>query len=165
MPDPAQLPQVLAACINHLRSGGRLATVGLFRTVPKMTHLEILRNAFDAGQLVDLADWRDDAELAASLIKAYLSSLPYALVSPEVYADISKAPLDESSAAEWIKKDFQTMLERRHPDGARAVVVLRELCKLMHEVAEEVGARSEIKQYRPKTTLTDFPPWGVTPAR
>ncbi|KAK9446420.1 uncharacterized protein V1518DRAFT_378829 [Limtongia smithiae] len=75
LPSKNVVPRFWRQCIHHLAVEG-IYTEGIFRVSPRMEHLEILREAFDRCQIVDLADY--SPHVSASILKLFLRCLPTA---------------------------------------------------------------------------------------
>lgn len=143
----AHVPLVVANCMKELRRDDHLTTPGLFRKAPKHSLLNQLRDAYDRGHPVDIARWPDSTSLAASLLKLYLRSLPDPLVPPFLYDRLQAAPVDPDGAVRWIRRRFIRDLSKGHPDGDKAVCLLKEVIKLLSEVAKSSGGWAVARQH------------------
>lgn len=135
--DDLKLPKILQDCLDHIRKNTH--TPGLFRRVPKVAHLELVKEAYERGLPVQLEEWPDSAILASSLLKAYLRSLLHPIIPALFYEDIRKAPLDEVACCGWLKESFLPQMESSHPDGKSILRLLRMILQLLHEISKQSG--------------------------
>jgi hypothetical protein len=133
-----KLPRIIHDCLDHIRENK--TTSGIFRRVPKVAHLELLKEAYERGQPVQLKEWPDSVILASSLLKAYVRSLLHPVIPALFYEDIRKAPLDEAACREWLKESFLPRLESSYPDGQSMLRLLQIVLQLLHEISKQSGA-------------------------
>ncbi|KDN45020.1 hypothetical protein RSAG8_05193, partial [Rhizoctonia solani AG-8 WAC10335] len=93
--DAAPVPRVIRDCVEYLRSEGplglNLEVEGLFRRSPNVGVLRSVREAYDRGNQVTLAQYHDP-HIAAVLIKKFLRDLPEPIFSGPLYPIIAKCP-------------------------------------------------------------------------
>lgn len=144
-----QLPRVVKDCLAHLSKGTSLAVTGLFRKVPRMADLDVLRATCDRGHPVDLSEWPENVILTASLLKLYLRSLPTPLIPALFYDRVRKCPADSEAAARYIKDVFLPDLAEDHPDGEAVCLMLKTMLRLLASIANRSGALSSQRQAMP----------------
>ena len=136
------LPQVVRDCLARLSRDTSLRVTGLFRKVPKMADLDVLRATYDRGHPVDLSEWPENVILAASLLKLYLRSLPTPLIPAFFYDRVRKCPTDPEAAVRYMRDVFMPDLVEDHPDGEGVRLVFESLLRLLASIASRSGAFS-----------------------
>lgn len=126
-------------CLKHLLLPASLATEGIFRRVPKMSHMNLLRKVYDLGIPVDLSEWPDSSILAASLLKLYLRSLPTPLLPNSMYQNTRRCPMDKEPAVAYLQRDFLPILRSDHADGQRALALLMEVMQVLSAISKQSG--------------------------
>ncbi|CAE6461380.1 unnamed protein product [Rhizoctonia solani] len=93
--EASPVPRVIRDCVEYLRSEGplglNLEVEGLFRRSPNVGVLRSVREAYDRGNQVTLAQYHDP-HIAAVLIKKFLRDLPEPIFSGSLYPIIAKCP-------------------------------------------------------------------------
>ncbi|CAE6439377.1 unnamed protein product [Rhizoctonia solani] len=93
--ESSPVPRVIRDCVEYLRSEGplglNLEVEGLFRRSPNVGLLKSVREAYDRGNQVTLAQYHDP-HIAAVLIKKFLRDLPEPIFSGSLYPIIAKCP-------------------------------------------------------------------------
>ncbi|EUC54507.1 Rho GTPase-activating-like protein [Rhizoctonia solani AG-3 Rhs1AP] len=93
--EASPVPRVIRDCVEYLRSEGplglNLEVEGLFRRSPNVGVLRSVREAYDRGNQVTLAQYHDP-HIAAVLIKKFLRDLPEPIFSGSLYPVIAKCP-------------------------------------------------------------------------
>ncbi|CEL60405.1 Rho GTPase-activating protein 1 OS=Homo sapiens GN=ARHGAP1 PE=1 SV=1 [Rhizoctonia solani AG-1 IB] len=93
--ESSPVPRVIRDCVEYLRSEGplglNLEVEGLFRRSPNVGLLRSVREAYDRGNQVTLAQYYDP-HIAAVLIKKFLRDLPEPIFSGALYPVIAKCP-------------------------------------------------------------------------
>ncbi|KAF8755131.1 Divergent CRAL/TRIO domain [Rhizoctonia solani] len=93
--ESSPVPRVIRDCVEYLRSEGplglNLEVEGLFRRSPNVGLLRSVREAYDRGNQVTLAQYHDP-HIAAVLIKKFLRDLPEPIFSGSLYPIIAKCP-------------------------------------------------------------------------
>ncbi|CAE7161417.1 unnamed protein product [Rhizoctonia solani] len=93
--EASPVPRVIRDCVEYLRSEGplglNLEVEGLFRRSPNVGVLRGVREAYDRGNQVTLAQYYDP-HIAAVLIKKFLRDLPEPIFSGSLYPVIAKCP-------------------------------------------------------------------------
>ncbi|KAG8703043.1 hypothetical protein FRC11_011025 [Ceratobasidium sp. 423] len=93
--ESSPVPRVIRDCVEYLRSEGplglNLEVEGLFRRSPNVGLLRSVREAYDRGNQVTLAQYHDP-HIAAVLIKKFLRDLPEPIFSGSLYPVIAKCP-------------------------------------------------------------------------
>ncbi|KAH7322079.1 hypothetical protein B0J17DRAFT_723751 [Rhizoctonia solani] len=93
--EASPVPRVIRDCVEYLRSEGplgpNLEVEGLFRRSPNVGLLRSVREAYDRGNQVTLAQYHDP-HIAAVLIKKFLRDLPEPIFSGSLYPVIARCP-------------------------------------------------------------------------
>ena len=153
------LPRVVKNTIAYIRASGTLHSCatrskstskavagleaeGVFRLSPSTALVRTLREAFDRGHPITLANYNSmpdsAAHLSASLLKLFLRTLPEPLIRHEDYSLIEKCPdaqrNDGLDAVEYIRETFLPSLAEQE-GGQAKLVLLAHVLELLYEVS------------------------------
>jgi hypothetical protein len=144
-----QLPRPIQDGITFLCIQNNLQTSGLFRKVPNLAVLDVLRESYDTGYPITLQDWPEAEILAGSLIKTFLRLMVHPVFPAFMYERIRRCPRaraddsdddgDDERAVEYFKEVLLPALGEEHPDGEAVVYLLREVLRLLKDVAQSSG--------------------------
>ena len=129
-------PAIVQDCLKHLQLPASLATEGVFRRVPKMSHMNLLKQVYDLGIPVDLTEWPDSAILASSLLKLYLRSLPAPLISTTMYSEIRSCPVEKDKAIEHCRTELLPSLSTCTNTGGLALLLLQQIMHTLSMISQ-----------------------------
>ena len=126
-----------------------LEAEGLFRLSPSTALVRTLREAYDRGHPIALANYNNlpdsAAHLSASLLKLFLRTLPEPIIRHEDYSSVEKCPdpsrNDGLDAVEYIREVFLPTLAEQE-GGQAKLVLLAHVLQLLYEVSLRSSAAS-----------------------
>ncbi|KAI8376306.1 Rho GTPase activation protein [Radiomyces spectabilis] len=130
--DDPFIPEFVRRIIQHLKASG-LRQEGLFRIPPSASELQQVKQAFNRGETVDLANY--DIHLSAALLKVFLRELPEPLLSADL-ADKLEDLTDMDSYPQELLKRVHSQVMEDCSKRAHVVGFLQYLFKFLNEVVQ-----------------------------
>lgn len=122
------VPIIVEKCVEYLKD---IATheEGVFRVPGVKDEIELLKQSFNRGQIVDFTQVSYKVNIVASVLKQFIGDLPESVIPPQFYEDFIS--VDTSAQKEIVVQNYKEILSKIPVDNFN---LLKYICRFLHHL-------------------------------